>query len=356
MKNFFRNYQKLIQSNEFIIFGKKLSHSLDIELSKNLKEVETVKNWITKINGENFNHNGLSTNINSLFIHGYNHSEKGSHPSGVEFDFYNKKENREFADIIFISSFYYRNRKVLEKITFNQAKWGEIKSTTSSWKIDQGQLYLLSRLPRFKGINSSFIPKKDYYIDNISKCLTSYGLMNKENFVFISTNYLLTVMAGKKSVNLKDLQSLNTLKQNFNNNINFPLFADDYLYHEFFYYVEKYCRRNGICFNIVNRLFSNSSEHFANNTFEFLAEYLKGNIGEIIYNDITKTINSSASVLTSDIIQNIKSVSHVQQNSEAMQFIQNYDDSGNIKINDNIEFKEPENGLGIIQVKVNLGE
>jgi hypothetical protein len=352
MKNFFRNYQKLIQSNEFIVFEKKLSHSLDIELSKDLKEVETVKNWITKINGKNFNHDGLNISINSLFIHGYNHSEKGSHPSGVEFDFYNKKENREFADIIFISSFYYRNRKVLEKITFNQAKWGEIKSTTSSWKIDQGQLYLLSRLPRFNGINGSFIPNKDYYIDNISKCLTSYGLMNKENFVFISTNYLLTVMAGKKSVNLKDFQSLNTLEHN----ANFPILDDSVFYYKFFHYLERYCERNCCCLNIFKKLLGASSTYFANNTFEFVSEYLKGNIGEIIHNDITETINSSASLLMQDIIQNIKTFSHKQQNSEAMQFIQNYDDSDNIKINDNIEFKEPESGLGIIQAKVKLGE
>ena len=209
MRNFFRNYQELIKSNSFIKFEKQLSNLLDVELSKNLKEVETVKNWITNLNGKNFKHNGLSTNINSLFIHGYNHSEKGSHPSGVEFDYYNNKIGKELADIIFISSFYYGNKKVLEKVTFNQAKWGEIKSTTSSWKIDQGQLYLLSRLPRFNGINSSIIKNKDYYIDNISKCLTSYGLMNKENFVFISTNYLLTAMAGKKSVNLKDFESVN---------------------------------------------------------------------------------------------------------------------------------------------------
>ncbi len=327
---------------------------LDVELSKNLKEVETVKNWVIKLNNKKFSYNGLGASINSLFIHGYNHSDKGSHPSGVEFDYYDKKERRELADIIFIASFYYRNKKILEKVTFNQAKWGEIKSTTSSWKIDQGQLYLLSRLPRFKGINSSIITNKNYYIDNISKCLTSYGLMNKENFVFISTNYLLTAMAGKKSVNLKDFQSLNTLEHNLN--LNFPIFDNDVFYYELFYFLERYCRRNDYCLNIFNKLLGTSSTYFANNTFEFLSEYLKGNIGEIIYNDITKTINSSASALMSDIIQNIKIISHIQQNNEAMQFIQNYDDSGNIKINDNIEFKEPESGLGIIQVKVNLGE
>ena len=354
MRNFFRNYQELIKSNLFIKFEKQLSNLLDVELSKNLKEVETVKNWVTKLNNKEFSYNGLGTSINSLFIHGYNHSDKGSHPSGVEFDYYDKKERKELADIIFISSFYYRGKKVLEKVTFNQAKWGEIKSTTSSWKIDQGQLYLLSRLPRFNGINGSIISNKDYYINNISKCLTSYGLMNKENFVFISANYLLSAIASKKSVNLKDFQNLSMLTHNIN--LNFPILDDDIFYHELFYFLERYCIRNDYCLNIFNKLLGTSSTYFTNNTFEFLSEYLKGNIGEIIHNDITKTINSSASVLMSDIIQNIKNVSHMQQNNEAIQFIQNYGGSDNIKINDNIEFEEPENGLGIIQVKVNLGE
>jgi len=349
MDNFFVNYQKLIQSDPFIKFEKELSNSLDIELSKDSKEVETVRNWISNINGKNFNHNGLSVSINSLFIHGYNHSEKDSYPSGVEFDFYDEKAKKEFADIIFISSFYYKNRKVLEKITFNQAKWGEIKVTTSSWKIDQEQLYLLSRLPRFRGINGSYIPNdKDYHIDNISKCLTSYGLMTRENFVFISTSYLLTAMAGKKSVNLKDFQSLNSLQHN----LNFPILNYDISHKELFYLLLNYCGRNYRCLNNFNKLLGAYSTYFANNTFEFLSEYLKGNIGEVICNDITKTINSSASVLMSDIIRNIKA----QKNDEAMQFIQNYNGSNDININENNEFKEPKKGLGIIQVKANLGE
>jgi len=354
MRNFFINYKELINSYSFIKFEKELSNLLDIELSRNLKEVETVKNWITTINGKKFNHNGLSANINSLFIHGYNHSEKDSHPSGVEFDFYNKKERRELADIIFISSFYYRSKKVLEKITFNQAKWGEVKARTSSWKIDQGQLYLLSRLPRFNGVNGSFISNKNYYINTLSKCLTSYGLMNKENFIFISANNLLTAMAGKKSVNLKDFQSLNTLEYNLN--LEFPIFEDEIFYYDLFYLLEKYCRRHNYCLDIFNKLLGTSSICFTNNTYEFISKYLKGNIGEIIYNNITTTINSSASDLMSDIIQNIKSFSDMQKNYEAMQFIQNYDGSENIKNHDNIEFKEPKRGLGLIQLKVNLGE
>jgi len=353
MRNFFRNYQELIKSDSFIKFEKELSHLLDIELSKDLKEVETVKNWMTNLNGKSFKHNGLSTNINSLFIHSYNHSEKGSYPSGVEFDYYGNKISKELADIIFISSFYYKNKKVLEKVTFNQAKWGKIKFTTSSWKIDQGQLYLLSRLPRFNGVKGSIIQNKDYYINNISKCLTSYGLMNKENFVFISTNYLLTAMAGKKSVNLKDFQSLNISVNNMN--LNFPILEDDIFYYELFYFLEKYCRRNDCCLSIFNKLFRTSSIYFTNNTFEFLSEYLRGNIGEIIYNDISKIVNNSANNLLSDIIENIKNLAYVKKNQEAEQFIQNYDSSDNIRI-DNVEFKEPNKGLGIIQAKVNLGE
>jgi len=73
MRNFFRNYQELIASNSFIKFEKQLSNLLDVELSKNLKEVETVKNWVSSINSKNFNHNGLSTNIENsqTFFHSF---------------------------------------------------------------------------------------------------------------------------------------------------------------------------------------------------------------------------------------------------------------------------------------------
>ena len=95
MRNFFKNYQELIKSDDFIKFKKDLSNLLDKELCKDDKEVQTVKEWIEKINGKSCGNKGLDTTINSLFIHGYTSPDKGSFPSGVEFEYYCNKKNKK---------------------------------------------------------------------------------------------------------------------------------------------------------------------------------------------------------------------------------------------------------------------
>lgn len=104
---FIEYYFKVINDKKFIKFGKELAHLLDIELEKNNNEVETVKNWVENIKGKCVNDKYFKVCIDSLFIHAYNHSDNGSFPSGVEFDYYGNLGKAELADILFINSFYY---------------------------------------------------------------------------------------------------------------------------------------------------------------------------------------------------------------------------------------------------------
>ncbi len=353
MENFIEKYQEMIKSKEFNKFKKDLASSLDQELEKNDKEVETVKNWVETINKQTLTTKNQKIDVNSLFIHGFRGSEKGSSPSGVEFDYYGNTCKRELADIIFISSFYYQHKKVFEKATINQAKWSNIKTTNRSWKIEEGQFYLLSRLPVFKGINGSIIKNEEYCIDNMSKCLTSYGLMNKENFVFVSTNNLLTAMGGKKSINLKDFQYLNCLDQN--THVNIPFYHHRHHYHEFFHFLEKYCCKYGCCVNTLSKLFFNTSTTFTNNTYEFVSEYLKGNIGETIHNSMTNLYNKRANILIQDIMKNINEFATTTNNENAVSFIKNYNfiEDSNDNNDNNMKFDK---GFGIVQIKIHLDE
>ncbi len=320
MDEFFMKYQDLISSVEFIKLCKELSYKLNNELGKDLKEVETVRNWIEIFNNTStVSVPGLSINFNSIFIHGYIHSN-ADNPSGVEFDYINNtKCNKELADIIFVTSFFNKNKKICEKISFNQAKWGVLKKTLS-WTIDKEQLFLLSRFPRFSGASDSVIKNKDYYINDFSKGLGSYGLMTKENFIFLSAYDLQTFIGGKGSVSLNDFKYCNSEL----------IHSRHYLWSPYIF---------------------DFSVPFCNNTFEFVTNYLQGNVGELVNSEHFK--NVEAHKLFQDILVSIKDKGKKEKNANINNFINSYDKTNSIDKSDSEQF-EFKNGLGIIQLKIEL--
>jgi hypothetical protein len=321
---FFENYQDLIQKEEFIKLCKELSFKLNGTLGQNLNEVESVKQWIGIFNQTpGLSNPRFEINFNSVFIHGFNHSEQGSYPSGVEFDYINNlTEKKELADIIFITTFYEKNRKILEKITFNQAKWGEIKRTTSSWKIDEKQLFLLANFPRFSGVNGSLIPNTDYNIEDFSKGLGSYGLMTTKNFIYLSASNLQQLIGRKKSINLNDFKTIPS-------NYFYPQ------YHRFYDYV-----------------LYGLSKPFCNSTYEFVSDYLSGRIGEVILGMYSQ--NENARHLFHNILNAIRIITNNQSlTHDYSDFINNY---GDFNLNDNlnnIEYMFSSN-LGIVQMNIKL--
>lgn len=324
MNDFFERYFEMCSDYYFIKLCKTLSYELNNVLGRNLKEVETVKEWIKIFNSTPpVTISGVSASFNSLFVHGYNHSDHGSFPSGVEFDYLNNlKENRELADIIFITSIYDQGRKILEKISLNQAKWG----AKTSWLIKKEQLYLLSRFPRFRGIVGSLVPLKDYYIEDFSKGLGSYGLMNTENFIYISANYLLNDLGGKGTINLKDFK-------NYNKNERFSS------YYRFYPY------------DLLD------SALFCNTTYSFVADFLSGRVGEIVHGE--ERFNSQAKGLLNDILSSLISQKNKSTrtgyNDNITNFLDGYNtqdlrfDNSDISLNF-------EGGMGIIQLKLDLSK
>ena len=330
---FIEYYFKVINDKKFIKFGKELAHLLDIELEKNNNEVETVKNWVENIKGKCVNDKYFKVCIDSLFIHAYNHSDNGSFPSGIEFDYYGNLGKAELADILFINSFYYNRKLILKKINFNQAKK---QKNNSRWDIDEKQLYLLTRLPRFKGIKGSIVPQIDFYIHSYCGNLTSYGLMNKENFIFISADNILLAKGNKKSVNLKDFRfifDINCFNECFKKYHCFEDYLRYKCYLPFFY-----------------------SVLFSENTYKFIFSFIKGYIGEIVENEIFYYKNEEANNLLKGILENIKTYGKKSNNKEILNFISRFSDSDGINIGNN-EFEENNEGRGlaVVHIKIYLG-
>ena len=350
MHNFIKDYLALTNSSNFIQFYKDLAFKLDVILDKGQGEVKTVQDWVNLLNNENLNSKFGQINFNTIFIHSFNRSQHGSHPSGIEFDSLlspkyssSKISKKEMGDIIFITSFYDKQNKILEKMTINQVK----KTKDTAWNIDQEQLYFLSRFPRFKGVVGSIIPQKNYYLQDHSKALGSFGLMQNNNFTFLGANRLLTVIGNKSSVKLNDFSLMN----NFTPQPNFSLCLDD----DFCYHLYKKFHRT-IPYQYIsslNKLFNiEFSNLYSNSTFDFIENYLKGYIGELIACDEYKNIstNTEANRFLNDILSNLS------QDINNQVFLNNYGYAGRNNDNNPInsfDFDE-ESGIAIIQVKITL--
>ena len=93
---FFEKHEELLQKTDFIKLCKELSFKLNGVLGQDLNEVESVKQWVDIFNQTpHLSNSGYEISFNSVFIHGFNHSEKGSYPSGVEYDYLNNLTNKK---------------------------------------------------------------------------------------------------------------------------------------------------------------------------------------------------------------------------------------------------------------------
>ena len=229
--------------------------------------VANINNFNPSIKSTDF-----SVTIKSVFIHG--------NKSQVEFDYYNSKTQREFGDIIFISSLYRNGVKAFEKISFNQVKKGQIKFTLTAPSGTE-QLYLLSRFPEFRG-HCGLIPKKYYSLVDNTKTLGSYGLIYAPgDFAFISAKILADKIGQSKTFSIKDLFMEGNICQN--QLMHYPRILDG----------------NGIL-PIVHTKF------YCSNIYEFMLHYLRLNIGDIIFDSVfSQSVNSEAKQLIDDIFKSL---------------------------------------------------
>ena len=106
--------------------------------------------------------------------------------SGVEFDYIGKKAITELADMAIVSVITLDRRIVLLKTAFIQNKKVTYHKKSTSWKIDQRQLFLLKNFPRFNGVSGIFKGQTITFL-NQSNTLGNYGLFSSNGDIIFLT-------------------------------------------------------------------------------------------------------------------------------------------------------------------------
>ena len=196
-----------------------------------------------------------------------------------------------------------------------------------SWGVKKEQLFLLSRFPKFSGVVGSIIPQQDFNINDTSKTLGSYGLMTKENFQFISAFNLQTLIGNKASVNLNDFKNID-IERSF----------------------EKFEHRHFFPFEFR----MDWSNRYCANTYEFVENFLGGNIGDITINEMTSFSNNPAKLLFDGILGNLKKIK--KDKEKIMAFLNKYNDVNSNDTKTNPQDIDSEEGCSIIQARINFPE
>jgi hypothetical protein len=343
-------YFEVTQSTDFVSYEKAFASSIVNALSEGyylgLDEpdlVDYIKKVVGKLNGLNGSGSKPYFRIaaSAVFIHGS--------ISQVKFDYYREKhKQRELGDLVFIVSMWFRGKKYFEKFTINQFKKDSKNSRTSSWKIDDGQLFLLSRFPTFRGITGSLVKETDYSLPAYSGCLGSYGLLFKPgDFAFVSAAQLSSYLGNGRSINKNDLYE-------FRNPCYYYKNAKNTWFNQY------------TCpFPIVNghpfRDFFGSSCLFSPDTYDFVQNYLRMRIGEpIVFRD--GVVNLQAKMLLEDLLNNVKAQASQRNLYEVSNFTAAYLNNdangfdGRDFDNSRDSSEDSKTGLGIVHVRVDLGE
>jgi len=272
MEEIFKMIETLLR-NDFAVSSKNVAKIFENTITSSFDQRE--ENIVEHLSTLHHSESGrdFSLTVNSVYIHG--------NKSQVDFDFYNSNTQRELGDIIFISSLYISGVKVFEKVSINQVKKGQSKFTLNQSGIEQ--LYLLSRLPKFKG-HCGLIPKKYYTLIDNSNTLCSYGLLySPGDFAFISAKSLSEKLGQRKTFHLKDIQ----IDDCVNND-------------ELRYFFGSYHYNRKIVLPILD------TKLYCSNIYDFILHYLRLNIGEVIFDSkYSHVINLELKRLVEDIFSSL---------------------------------------------------
>lgn len=350
-------FQKIIDWESSDVFSRyekefagKLAEGLAMDYVSRKDEpemVETVENLVNNADGLHDKYNSIRLATRGIFIHG--------NKSQVSFNCYGGLSQRELGDLIFIISIVYNGQKYFEKLTIAQFKKDSRNQRTSSWSIDEKQLYLLSRFPTFRGLRSSLIPSWDFSLPNYSGALGSYALLFKPgDFSFVSATGLSSFLGNEKNLNQREIYKMHSLD---NRGLIPTLILCYYPYVKLSYFqtrlTEEYLSEN---------LFNRNS-HFSSNAFDFSHKYLRFGIGEPIFMKWGQA-NAEARKLLLGIFSKIKSqAGRDPKNAAKLRefcdgFYQySYADGGNdgeTNLENNEGFED--GGIGIIHTTINFGE
>jgi len=345
-------YLHLIKTEDFAKYEKDFARRVQIGLNKGYQRgfyepamVSVVKGIINNLNGLSSSINGVKISTKGIFIHG--------NKSRVEFEYYGQSVKRELGDLIFILSVIYKGRKYFEKFTISQFKKGDDKLR---WNLsNKEQIYLLSRFPSFRGVKG-LIPKREFCLPNYSGCLGSFTLLFPPgDFIFISASLLESCVGNKKSINISNIPKFWGPSSYF---FTYPIPFDCHHIEEIFYFWRELWRR-GMPIPFFPPYFIGilGFSRYLSNIHEFVDNYLRGNIGEMIYSGIG-IYNAPALDFLCELLSTI--MRKAQEKTEFINFIDEFfscpyggNEGGTKK---GVEYDYEGGGIGIIYTSINLGE
>ena len=337
-RNGFEKFYKLTKSVKFIKYANDLANKLVSSISNSYaeKEPEIVKSIANKLK-ENFQYKKMSISTNGIFIH-------GNKTSGVKFQYYGREVERELGDLIYVFSVIYKNRKILEKVSFSQFKKD---GNSSKWDLsNREQLYLLSRFPTFYGTPGSIIPTNKISLRNYSGSLGTYDLLYEPgDFIHVNAPLLDTILSNHKSLRRKEFSLLEK-----NRGIYFEI-TDSLVYEELLHFYFPFCKHSlGGCPPFC-------ASAFSANAYHFIQEYLRGCVGETVFG-IGINYDVESLKLIHDIFVSLKERGKKGKDGSLESFADSFlstpyatDDKDEFRRTDFVD----DAGIAIIYTKVNLG-
>ena len=336
-------YESIVKIDDFIIYEKDFADKIISALSNRYLQdknevclVHTIEDIVNKIKNFQTISKVFSISTKSIFIHGTK--------SHVKFNYYGQTTKPiELGDLIFISSVLYNNRKYFEKFTINQFKKDKKKTQSISWRIDnKKQLYLLSRFPAFEGVKG-IVPKKKYHLSNYSGCLGSYGLLYRPgDFSFVSATRLDSYIGHNTSLKKTELYYMDDRALKFLYT-RYPIFYPKAL----------------VLYFPPHNILGNC--HFSSNVYDFIHEYLRMNVGELVFTKEGLS-NLQAKRFLHELLSTIRIKAEKENDKAAINFIDDflrvnyaYDERQN-RFNENLDFDPEGGGIGIVHTTIDLGE
>lgn len=333
---FVDRFEQISHTEDFLQSQKKISEILYACLSKgyiqNKNEVNLVQDMIETVKRYR---SSQYFRIESIFIHG--------NKSQVEFDYYGGRTQKEFGDLILVTTLIDDNEMLFQKFTIVQAK--KDQKSYVRWNLDKEQLFLLSNFPTFSGV-CGIVPRKKFNLENISRCLGSFGLFHKPGeIIFLSAPLLEQILSERRSIN-KEIISRAFLKKSWN--------SWDYFYPcilfdgDLYDYVHSLIHR-GILPPFPHRnVFRNT--HFCPNLMNLIANWIRFNIGELVFiKDDVIPLDKNAKELFQQILRNLKRSAHKEE--KELELFRYYENS--LDINEEIR---DGGSVGLIHLVINVGK
>lgn len=312
-------YCKSAFSEAFATYGEELANAITYDLKKEVdKEQKMVEQIAGSLNGRKSILKDVELSTYACFIHGPR--------SMVEFEIPGIGQiKKELGDLLLVLTICGDDYELLRKATFVQVKMAAKKrKRVFSWAIDQGQLYLSSRFPRFRPAQCPILPRsKEYHIRNISGSLGSYALFsNCGSMIWIASEMLEMLFGPQKGSSDEKVTINNKEIAQVYRAVNMETCDRKAVVLDriFSYGISGICS-HGFC--PASNFLPLGCSLISANVHNFVDSYLKGFIGETVY-FAHGFYNCMASNLVHDIIAGLESWAKGKRDTLAMEVLKSF--------------------------------